>query len=383
MRSIHILMCSFLLLFGSAGNWVSSAHAQERASKRKPINKPIRKPVKKPVVRAIAPLDNALRPLSWSQITKDEYSFPGCTTAKIELKTQGGVAPITIEYDSLVYANIPITKQGSKTYLMVPAKLPNTTTNINLKATDARGAVIRKRILLDVKGPFIKPIRILSVKHDSLFSKDSSGWGIKMQADYEKIPGSNDYGFKCTSGRYLKYENLEYIAEYQNGFKYKARRNFVADINKGRRITYYIQHDGGQSNKVTINLPKHIAEYSEQFKHEEAAVAVLGRRPTFTGTDIIRLPNYNGGDLIRGNTSCGSDFLTYENASAPRMTFLFPGAPMGSYTAKLVQSPQKGEIINLNSNRIKFDWRHLGWGLKYDAVIEAQRRQGICSDKIR
>ncbi len=227
--------------------------------------------------------------------------------------------------------------------------------------------------------PYVKPVHITSATSATTPSSESR-WYIDVKADYEGGKGQ-PYYFKCGPRDKINYENLEFIAEYQGGYKYKASPTLISDINKGRSVKLFVKYDGGESNKVTINLPKRIGEYRERFKHDEAAVIVLGRKPTFKGTDIIRLPEY--GNLVRGQTACNKQYLTYEKAYVSRKTFMFPGAPMRSYNANVSSQPRKGQIINLSNRRVKFDWHHVGWGIDYTATVEAQRRQGICSYNVR
>jgi len=321
-----------------------------------------------------------VRQLAWANSTRSSYSKPACSSVKIELKASGGAAPVAIDFNGIgrvlsMGGYWTISRQGSRTYLNHPGgEIQNRT--FTVRATDGKGTVITKNITVNIT-PYIKPVNLSSVTFDSrMIIANSTKWAIKVKANYEGGKGQ-PYYFKCGPRDKVNYENFEFIAEYQGGYKYKAHEKSIYDINKGSSVKLYAKYDGGESNKVTINLPKRIGEYRERFKHDEAAVIVLGRKPTFKGTDIIRLPN--DGNLARGQTGCQKDYLTYEKAYVSRKTFMFPGAPMGSYNAKVSSQPRKGQIINLNNHRVKFDWHHLGWGIDYTAVIEAQRRTGICS----
>lgn len=362
MRAIKTIAYLCLLIVLASGGIASGANAQTSVYKRNLLK-------------------NAILPLSWSYPTRDVYSFPGCTTARIELKTKGGKAPVKIEYDHAIYPAFPLTTQSGHTYIMAPAMLPDHPVFLAIKATDAMGHVIKKHIKLDVGAPFIKPIHISSVTNDSNLTKDTPAWMVKVVADYDTqtLHGNSVPVYQCSSTMKIPYKNLQYVAEYSGGFKYKADRRFIDDINKGRTIKYYIKYDGGQSNKVVITLPKHIYKYKEGFTHAEAGGggAKLHNTP-FSGTDIVHDlgPGYN--NILKGRTSCGNDFLTYEKAYVSRKGFIIPGAISGSYGASLSQHPRKGQIINLSNNRIRFDWHHLGWGMNYTATIEAQRHKGIC-----
>jgi len=242
--------------------------------------------------------------------------------------------------------------------------------------------VITKTIHVAVT-PYIKPVRITSVRY-SPSTANQSFWVVAVRADYTNTYYNNGfhYSFACgPHGESVSYENMEFIAEYQNGYKYKADLKSIPDINKGNIVGFYAKYDGGQSNKVTVNLPKRTAKYKETFNHKGISTILSGNKPSFKGNDTIKLGTY--GNLASGQMACNKEYLTYEkayisNKSSPQM-----GVPANSYGAVVYGHPQKGRVINQGNGKIRISWHHMGSGINYTATVEAQRRQGICNDKKR
>ncbi|GEM_PF-3264134 len=332
--------------------------------------------------RRVNNVRKVIKPLSWARSTRSSYSRQACHPISIPLKVSGGVAPIRIEFNGISLSGTwwKMVRQGNSTYLKHPGGRPHGI-SFPVKATDANGTVITKTIHVNVT-PYVKPVRITSVTY-SPSTANQSFWTVAVRADYSVAFNNGfHYSFACgPHGETVSYENMEFIAEYQNGYKYKADLTSIPDINKGNVVKFYAKYTGGQSNKVTVNLPKRTAKYKEDFKHKGMAAMFSANKSGFKGNDTVKLGAY--GNLANGQTGCNKEYLTYEKAYISAKSSPLMGVPASSYGAVVYGHPPRGRIINKGNGKIRISWHHMGSGINYTATVEAQRRQGICNDKKR
>ncbi len=270
---------------------------------------------------------------------KSSHTVGACEALTVPIAPVGGTPPYQVTATGISDWAKQVVQSGTGFEVVFPGAAVGNDYSFAVEVRDAAGRFVNDETVIKVRGD-PPPIELTNVTMIQNNGDRPTYYPVTYQTSAIGSPPNLSYS--CGTrvvGADGVYQNPEVIGTYSDGSRYflgivsakgippaggnkrSALVPVLDRLSNGRGVAISIAYDGGESNKVTVNLPTTIFEYEgkkergpwAEFQNLFSGEDPLGGNPLF-GTYEMKFSDFlNTGNDLKGQTECGKTFVRYKD----------------------------------------------------------------------